>query len=83
MDLCEFEARQVYREFQDRQGYTEKPCPEKPKEKKVKETNQCPEVTADSQGESPAQVNTIHHESQQEPQTPRRGVGPLLPSAQP
>jgi hypothetical protein len=26
VNLCEFEASLVYREFQDSQGYTEKPC---------------------------------------------------------
>ena len=33
VDLCEFEASLLYRasEFQDSQGYTEKPCPEKNK----------------------------------------------------
>lgn len=32
-DFCEFEASLVYSEFQDSQGYTEKPCLEKTKEK--------------------------------------------------
>jgi hypothetical protein len=35
--ISEFEASLVYRsEFQDSQGYTEKPCFEKPKPKKKK-----------------------------------------------
>jgi hypothetical protein len=29
--ISEFKASLVYREFQDSQGYTEKPCLEKPK----------------------------------------------------
>jgi hypothetical protein len=32
--FLKFEASLVYREFQDSQGYTEKPCLEKPKTKK-------------------------------------------------
>jgi hypothetical protein len=32
--ISEFKANLVYREFQDSQGYTEKPCLEKPKKKK-------------------------------------------------
>jgi hypothetical protein len=31
-DLYEFKARVVYREFQDSQGCTEKPCPKKQKQ---------------------------------------------------
>jgi hypothetical protein len=34
--ISEFEASLVYREFWDSQGYTEKPCLEKPKQKKKK-----------------------------------------------
>jgi hypothetical protein len=34
--ISEFEASLVYREFQDSQGYTEKPCLEKPKKKTTK-----------------------------------------------
>jgi hypothetical protein len=35
--ISEFEASLVYKsEFQDSQGYTEKPCLEKPKKKKKK-----------------------------------------------
>ena len=35
MDLCEFETSLVYKEFQDSQGYREKPCLEKPNQKKI------------------------------------------------
>jgi hypothetical protein len=35
--ISEFEASLVYSEFQDSQGYTEKPCLEKPKKEKKKE----------------------------------------------
>jgi hypothetical protein len=34
--ISEFQASLVYRVSQDRQGYTEKPCLEKPKKKKKK-----------------------------------------------
>jgi hypothetical protein len=32
--ISEFEASLIYREFQDSQGYTEKPCLKKTKKKK-------------------------------------------------
>jgi hypothetical protein len=32
--ISEFEASLVFREFRDSQGYTEKPCLEKPKKEK-------------------------------------------------
>jgi hypothetical protein len=37
--ISEFEASLVYKDFQDSQGYTEKPCLEKPKKPKKQKTN--------------------------------------------
>jgi hypothetical protein len=37
--ISEFEGSLVFKEFQDSQGYTEKPCLEKTKKKKKKKKN--------------------------------------------
>jgi hypothetical protein len=42
--ISEFEASLIYREFQDSQGYTEKPCLEKQKTNKQKTKKLPPEI---------------------------------------